>query len=246
MFQEGTSLFLWDKYPVGLTYFGHVKKQNSGQQQSRCLLRQMPDKSSGRKFPLLLVIFFGLAMPAVIHSADAKAMSELEILRGIAATPEANMADLCAVILIQRGELEKYPDAASGCAAVSEQKIYVFSKDDIPLIMPVTAGAASKAAINAHGLEKTLLFALTGFEWYAVQAAEHLGLVKAKTAPGKKLSGEELLAIFEIAFGQAEEKAAWQKPKNPYEVFGVNSYEELNKAYDKMTESEKIPEKKKK
>jgi hypothetical protein len=171
---------------------------------------------------------------------------ELTILRGIASAPEATMADLCDIITIQRGELEKYPDRAKRCAAVSEQKVYPFAQDDIPLIMPVTAGAASKAAINAHRLEKSLLFSITGLEWYAVQSAEHLGLLRPKTAHQKKLSGAELLAVFENANNQAESQADWQKPKNPYEDFGATSYDELNQAYDKMTDSGKDPEKKQK
>lgn len=171
---------------------------------------------------------------------------ELTILRGIASAPEATMADLCDIITIQRGELEKYPDRSSRCAAVAERKFYRFAKEDIPMIMPVTAGAASKAAINTHGLEKSVLFMLTGLEWYAVQSAEHLGLVKSKTGHLKILSGQELLAIFEIAHNQAEAKANWQKPQNPYEVFGGNTYDEINKAYDKMTETGKEPAKTKK
>lgn len=187
-----------------------------------------------------------LAALCFVVSLSAETSLELDLLRGIAAAPQATMDDVCTIVIIQRGELNKYADAASRCRAISDQKIYKFSAKDIPLLMPATAGAVTKAAINAHGLEKTLLFALTGFEWYAVQAAESLGLVKAKTAHSKKLTGEELLAIFEIAHEQAEVKAAWQNPKNPYEVFGVSSYEELNKAYDKMTEAGKAPEKKKK
>lgn len=190
-------------------------------------------------------LFLGLICASFVLVGNASA-DELDILRGIAVSPEATMADLCNIIIIQRGELEKYPDAGQRCKAISEKKIYKFANDDIPLIMPVTAGAASKAAINAHGLEKSLLFMLTGLEWYAVQSAEHLGLVKTKTSPTKKLKGEELLAIFEIANGQAETKATWQNPKNPYEVFGVKSYEELNKAYEKETEREKMSEIKKK
>ncbi len=182
----------------------------------------------------------------LVAAGSLTATDELDILRGIAVSSEATMADLCNLIIIQRGELEKYPEAGKRCKAISEQKIYKFASDDIPLLMPVTAGAASKAAINAHGLEKSLLFALTGLEWYAVQSAEHLGLVKTKTAPTKKLTGEELLAIFEIALIQAESKANWQKPANPYEVFGASSYEELNKAYDSATDAGKVPEKNKK
>lgn len=187
--------------------------------------------------------FFFLASVSAVFAENAR---ELDLLRGIAAASQATMDDVCTIIIIQRGELNKYADGETRCKAISDQKIYKFSPEDIPLLMPATAGAAAKAAIHAHGLEKTLLFALTGLEWYAVQAAESLGLVKAKTAHHKKLSGAELLAIFEIALEQAEAKAAWQTPKNPYEVFGVNSYEELNQAYDKMTESGKAPEKKKK
>ncbi|MFO1470852.1 MAG: hypothetical protein U1F27_07450 [Turneriella sp.] len=188
---------------------------------------------------ILAALFF-------VVSLSAENSQELDLLRGIAAAPEATMDDVCTIVVIQRGELDKHADAASRCKAINDQKIYRFSAEDIPLLMPATAGAATKAAIYAHGLEETLLFALTGLEWYAVQAAEHLGLVKAKTAHNKKLSGAELLAIFEIALEQAEAKAAWRNPKNPYEVFGVKSYEELNQAYDKMTESGEAPEKKKK
>ncbi|AFM13795.1 hypothetical protein Turpa_3156 [Turneriella parva DSM 21527] len=199
-----------------------------------------------RAFSLFFVSALLAAFVQPVHSEGGAGALELEILRGVAVSPAATMRDLCDIVLIQRGELEKYPQAASRCEAVAAQKIYEFSKGDIPLIMPVTAGAASKAAINAHGLEKSFMFALTGLEWYAVQSAEHLGLVKARTAHYKKLSGEELLAIFEIAFDQAEAKSKWQKPVNPYEPFGGNSYEEINKAYEKMTETGKEPTKNKK
>ncbi|MFZ5628071.1 MAG: hypothetical protein ACOY5B_03010 [Spirochaetota bacterium] len=183
-----------------------------------------------------------------IHTIDkvTAGESELEALRMIAATPEAQMSDLCTLILIQRGELDKFPESKKRCEAVEALRIYRFNKDDLPLLTPVTAGAASKAAINAHGLEKSLMFSLTGLEWYAIQNAEHLGLLKPKTAAFKKLSGEELVAIFENALLQSESKANWNKPGNPYEVFGVQSYEELNKAYDSVTESGKAPEKNKK
>lgn len=195
----------------------------------------MPDKNSGRKFPLLLPIFFALAMLGIFHSAQANGVSELEILRGIAAAEEANLSDLCDLVLLQRGEIAKHPDKRQRCKVLTELKIYNFSKISIPLIEPVTAGAAAKAAIMAHGLERTVMFAITGFEWYAVQNAEHLGLLPSKTAASKPLSGAELLAVFEKAARLADEKHAWGNPANPYEPFGVNSYEELNKAYDQKS-----------
>ena len=136
-----------------------------------------------------------------IHTAEGNSAGEreLEALRMITATPEAQMSDLCTLILIQRGELDKFPESRKRCEAIEALKIYRLNKDDLPLLTPDTAGAASKAAINAHGLEKSLMFSLTGLEWYAVQNAENLGLVKPKTASYKKLSGEELVAIFENA-----------------------------------------------
>lgn len=183
-------------------------------------------------------LLFFLPPSAFTAPTTVNQPGELEMLRGIAAAETANLTDLCDLILLQRGEIARYPDKKQRCNAVTELKIHNLSKVEIPLIEPVTAGAAAKAAIRAHGLERSLLFALTGFEWYAVQNAEELGLLPAKTPVGKALSGEELLAVFEKAQQLADEKREWNKPKNPYAPFGVNSYEELNKAYDDATHSE--------
>jgi hypothetical protein len=158
---------------------------------------------------------------------------ELSLLRSVAAAPIATLHDLCAVIVIQRGELSRYTDSREFCGAVESLKIYSFSVNDLPLLTPVTAGAASKAAINTHRLEKTIMFLVTGLEWYAVQNAEALGLLPAKTPFAKQLSGAELLAIMEIAYRQAEARDTWGVKKNPYEAFGATSYEELDNKYGK-------------
>lgn len=171
----------------------------------------------------------------IVASLAAEGADELNLLRGIAAAGQANLSDLCDLVLLQRGDIAKYPQKKERCKVVTDLKIYNLAKIAIPLIEPVTAGAAAKAAIQAHALEKSLLFKLTGFEWYAVQNAEELGLLPAKTPVGKVLSGEELLAVFEKAMLLANERENWGKPENPYAEFGVNTYQELNEAYDKAS-----------
>lgn len=184
--------------------------------------------------------------PLVAADEETSASAELDTLRGIAVSPKAMYSDLCNIVMIQRGEFEKFETAVERCEYLTKEGIYNFEKIGDVLNTPVTSGAAAKVAINTNDLEKSILFLVTRMEWYAVQNAEALDILPAKTRVGRGLSGEELLGLMEKAAALSAEKAQWAQPQNPYEDFGAKSYEELDKAYQDQAdpETDKKPAKK--
>lgn len=178
--------------------------------------------------------------PLIAAAEETSASAELDTLRGIAVSPKATYSDLCNIVMIQRGEFEKFETAVERCENLTKDGIYNFEKIGDVLNTPVTSGAAAKVAINAHGLEKSIMFLVTRMEWYAVQNAEALDLLPAKTRAGRGLSGEELLGLMEKAAALSAEKAQWAQAQNPYEDFGAKSYEELDKAYQEQADPDAV------
>ena len=193
---------------------------------------------------VLCISFFHL--PLIAADEETSASAELDTLRGVAVSPKATYSDLCNIVMIQRGEFEKFETAVERCEHLTKEGIYNFEKIGDVLNTPVTSGAAAKVAINAHGLERSVMFFITRMEWYAVQNAEALDILPVKTRMGRGLSGEELLGLMEKAAALSAEKTQWAKPQNPYDDFGVKSYEELDKAYQEQAdpETDKKPAKK--
>lgn len=185
----------------------------------------------------LFATLFSLSIAAAFAADnDVSPSEELDVLRGVAVNDNATYSDLCNVISIQTGDFAKYATAIERCESLTKQGVYNFGKIADVYSETVTAGAVAKAAINAHGLERSLLYFLTRFEWYAVQNAEALQLMPAKTNVGKSLSGEEMLAALEKAAALAGEKSRHGQTRNPYEQFGVKTYEELEKVYAEATD----------
>ena len=154
---------------------------------------------------------------------------ELSAIRAITVTKKATFSDLCKIVLIHKGELEKYPTDEERCARLAELGIYDTKSVDYIHLAPLKKGAVAKAVINLHGLEKTLLFQLLKWEWYAIQNAEALGLMEKGSNTWDELSGEELIIIMDLALAKAIEKDGWMKEKNPYKEFGFDSYQDMDK-----------------
>jgi len=170
---------------------------------------------------------------AISSLLASEPISELDTLRAIAARDKATMADLCNALAVQRGELANFATTFERCENLTAQGIYNFAKVSDLAATEVTLGNAMVAALNANNVEKTMMFRLTRLEWYAMQNAEGLQLVKPKSIAAKKLSGRELLGLLEKAHAAAGDKAEWGNEKNPYEVFGVKSYKELSENDEK-------------
>ncbi len=162
---------------------------------------------------------------------------ELSAIRAITVTKKATFSDLCKIVLIHRGELEKYPTDEERCARVAELGIYNTKSVDYIHLTPLRKGAVAKAAINLHKLETTLLFQLLNWEWYAIQNAEALGIIEKGSNTWDELSGEELIITMDLALAKAMEKDGWMKEKNPYKEFGFDSYQDM----DKKTKPEPKP-----
>lgn len=152
---------------------------------------------------------------------------DLVAARALQVKPRATYADACRIILLQRGEFSKYATDAERCRRVSE--LGILKTDDIKDIYStkLSVGAAAKAAINAHGLDKSLMFRLTGWSWYALQNAEALGLIAEGLSAGDGLTGAELMNLMDEALAQAEEIRSWNSEENPYKEFGYETYEEM-------------------
>lgn len=168
---------------------------------------------------------------------------ELSALRAITVTKKATFSDLCKIVLIHRNELEKYNTDEERCARLAELKIYDTTSVGHIHLKPVTKGAVAKAVLNLYNLEKTLLFRLTGIEWYAIQNAEILSLIEKGSNSWDNLSGEELVTIMDIAMQRAQEQSTWMLPKNPYKEFGFETYPEMEQKTKPLEPEKKSEEK---
>jgi len=152
---------------------------------------------------------------------------ELAAVRSLQIKPRATYADLCRIILLQKGSFSKFQTDAERCKFTSEQDFAdVPSNKDI-YQTPVTLGAAASAALKAHNLEKSILFKITGMDWYALQNAEALGLVGDSTSAGDEMSGNELIVLMDEALEMANLAASWNEEENPYKDFGHENYENM-------------------
>ncbi len=165
-----------------------------------------------------------------VSAQDALILDEeLSALRAITVTKKATFGDLCKIVIIQRNELEKYATDEERCARLAELGIYNTKSVDHIHLTPLRKGAVAKAVIHHHQLEKTLLFQLTNWEWYALQNAETLGLIDKGSNTWDEISGEELVTIMDLGLARAAEAQGWMKEKNPYKEFGFDSYQDMEK-----------------
>ena len=173
--------------------------------------------------------------PAPIKSEQAEAQpqaapvvdQELAAVRALQVKARATYADACKIILLQRGEFGKFTTDIDRCNRVSDLGILHTGHIKDIYLEKLSVGAAAKAAINAHGLEKSLLFRLTGWSWYALQNAEGLGLIAEGLSSGDGLTGSELMGLMDEALAQADETRSWNSEENPYREFGHETYEEM-------------------
>jgi len=180
---------------------------------------------------LALTLSLYAAPKAPAESAESDDTAELETLRSIGVANMATVADLCNVITLDRGDFAEFETADDRCAHLTELNVLNTSAIEDVYAVPVTYGTASKAAILTFELERSLMFRLTGLEWYAVQNAETLQIIPEYTKSSKTLSGEELLAMMGKAREMAEEKEYWEIERNVYEDFGHSTYQELEESY---------------
>ena len=181
-----------------------------------------------KKFLIACMLVMGPVFPQ--NLLDSLILDEeLSTIRAITVTKKATFGDLCKIVLIQRNELEKYATDEERCARLAELGIYNTKSVDHIHLTPLRRGAVAKAVINHHQLETTLLFQLTGWEWYALQNAETLGLIEKGSNTWDEISGEELVTIMDLGLARAAEAQGWMKEKNPYKEFGFDSYQEMEK-----------------
>ncbi|MBV6492092.1 MAG: hypothetical protein LDLANPLL_00083 [Turneriella sp.] len=178
-------------------------------------------------------LILALLAPALLVAQDLNMNNlildeELSAIRAITVTKKATFSDLCKIVLIHANQLEKYATDEERCARVKELSVYDTASVDHIHLMPLTKGAALKAAINLHGLEKTLTFRLLGWEWYAMQNGEALGLIEKGSNSWDTISGEELINVMDAAMAKAAEKKGWMQEKNPYKEFGFDSYKDMD------------------
>lgn len=164
---------------------------------------------------------------------------ELSTLRAITVTRKATFSDLCKIVLIQRGELEKYSTDKDRCARIAELGIYDTSSVDYVHLKPLSYGATAKALLNAHGIQKTLMFLLTRSEWYALQNAEAEGLIPPGANAWDTITGEDLVTFMDEALAHSAEKETWMQKKNPYNEFGFETYKEMEENARKGSEAAK-------
>lgn len=165
---------------------------------------------------------------------------ELSAIRAIAVTKKATFSDLCKIVLIHRDELAKYPTDEERCERLAELGIYNTKSIDYIHLTPLKKGAVAKAAINLYKLERTLLFNLTGWEWYAIQNGEATGIVEKGSNSWDELSGEELITIMDLSLARATEQSGWMKEKNPFKEFGFDSYQQMDKSVKPVQKDEKL------
>ncbi len=152
---------------------------------------------------------------------------EMAAVRALQVKPRATYADACRIVLLQRGEYARYATDADRCTRVTELGILKTAGIKDIYAENLTLGAAAKAAINAHGLQKSFMFRLTGWSWYALQNAEGLGLVADGLSASDGITGAELMSLMDEALAQADEVKNWNSEENPYREFGYETYEEM-------------------
>lgn len=152
--------------------------------------------------------------------------TEMAAIRAIQVRSRATYADLCRIILLQRGEFLRFKTDTERCQLVSSLGFVALRETD-PYTTPVSLGVVLKSAIYAHSLERSLMLRLTGWSWYALQSAEALGLVQEGSSASDEISGAELMQIMDEALNLAEETKNWNNTENPYREFGHETYDEM-------------------
>lgn len=165
------------------------------------------------------------SQPVVATSEPIDA--EMAAMRALQIKSRASYADLCRIILLQTGEFSKFKTDAERCSHVQKKEYVDLSGVSDIYTDPVTISVAATAALEVHNLEKSLMYAITGMRWYALQNAEALGLVPEGASVGDQLSGNDLIVLMDEALEEANLVRSWNDDENPYKEFGYDTYDAM-------------------
>jgi len=206
-------------------------------------------KTKKLKFLLLGCIFSANVIFAQANNLKGKNQSqqvedEFSLMDKIVKKKVASFQDLADVVIMQRGEFDKYKTSEARIKRLKDMKVYDMAELIEPDMTPLTRGTVSNIAIVNNSLEKGFMFWLTGADYYAMKDAQSLRLMNKKYSWNHYISGKEMVSILDKAIDMKKNIKDWGKKENPYADYGFDSYDKLSDATEKtMLEDIKANEK---
>jgi len=148
------------------------------------------------------VLLFFLAA-ALTHAADKA--HEMERCRQIAGKSSVTVQDMVDLLLMARGEFEKYHDEA-------KRFEHARSEGWVRHGSPVTAldrGTLAFALMINYNITRGWLFRLTRFNRYALRDVQEAGILSPRFSEDNLVSGAQLIGAISAAEDYKTEKEEW-------------------------------------
>ncbi|MBN8219305.1 MAG: hypothetical protein J0L53_00195 [Spirochaetes bacterium] len=149
---------------------------------------------------LILLIFLATSSA---HAADKA--HEMERYRQIASKSSVTVQDMVDLLLMARGEFEKYHDEA-------KRFEHARSEGWVRHGSPVTAldrGTLAFALMMNYNITRGWLFRLTRFNRYALRDVQEAGILSPRFSEGNLVSGAQLIGAISAAEDYKTEKEEW-------------------------------------
>lgn len=168
------------------------------------------------KISVFLLFFLAIAAEKTSSSGSeivplvyGDSAPELEIYRTILDSPLASYQHLADLVIMQRGEFDKYPSKKDRVKRVAEVETFDMTDIADPSNEVVRRGAVSKAIMNHYKINRGLIFMLTGAERYAIKDLQNEGLMKSQVSEFSRISGGQLIGIFNYVERKTAEINDW-------------------------------------
>lgn len=149
------------------------------------------------------VILLLLCAAPVAYAADKA--HEMERYREIAGKASATVQDLVDLVLMTRGEFEKYPDATKRFEHARGEG---WVRSELPATV-LDRGTLAFALMLNYNITRGWLFRLTRWNRYALRDVQEAGILSPRFGAGNTVSGAQLVGAITAAEEYKTEKEEW-------------------------------------
>ncbi len=135
--------------------------------------------------------------------------SEMGVFRSLLAQKKATRKDLYNIFLMQSGEFAQVPKPIQRLDWIKARDKSIRSEADLDA--EITRGEVARFLHKNGNYEKGMMYSLTGLERYAFRDMVAMGIMASSSSSGDKLSGAQLMGIFEFAEKMTGTRKSWPR-----------------------------------
>ncbi len=145
----------------------------------------------------------------IVAEMEQDEESEMGVFRSLLAQKKATRKDLYNIFLMQSGQFAQMPKPIQRLDWIKARDKSIRTEADLDV--EITRGEVARFLHKNGKYEKGMMYSLTGLERYAFRDMVALGIMASSSSSGDKLSGAQLMGVFELAEKVTVTKKTWPR-----------------------------------